>query len=202
MNKLINMSQKLDTLFKILQRITAIGILTAILVVLVLTVVNAVNPNAVIGENFNMVDIGPITMELAQELAPDNRAILTYTWVMIAVGTVCAAGIYYALGLVRKIMQPMMEGKPFDATVGQNIRKISFVTLFLGIVQNAGTLIETVGAVKTFQLIDLKADAAVRSVTVNYSLDLSFLIVFFILLLIAHIFNYGTELQQLSDETL
>lgn len=202
MNKLINMSKKLDTLFKILQRITAIGILVAILVVLVLTVANAINPNAVIGENFNIVDIGPITMELAEELAPDNRAILTYTWVMIAVGAVCAAGIYYALGLVRKILQPMMEGKPFDATVGQNIRKIGFVTLFLGIMQNVGTLIETIGAVKTFQLIDLNADAAVRSVTVNYSFDLTFLIVFFVLLLIAHIFNYGTELQQLSDETL
>jgi len=201
MKKLINMSQKLDTLFKILQRITAIGTLVAILVVLVLTVVNAINPDAVIGENLN-VDIGPITVELAQELAPDNRAILTYTWGMIVVGAVFAAGIYYALSLVRKILQPMMEGKPFDSMVGQNIRKIGFVTLVLGIIQNVAVLIETIGAVKTFQLIDLNADAVVRSVTVNYSLDLTFLIVFFVLLLMSHIFNYGTELQQLSDETL
>ena len=201
MKKLINISQKLDTLFKILQRITAIGTLVAILVVLVLTVVNAINPDAVIGENLN-VDIGPITVELAQELAPDNRAILTYTWGMIVVGAVFAAGIYYALSLVRKILQPMMEGKPFDSMVGQNIRKIGFVTLVLGIIQNVAVLIDTIGAVKTFQLIDMNADAVVRSVTVNYSLDLTFLIVFFVLLLMSHIFNYGTELQQLSDETL
>ena len=168
---------------------------------LVLASAAGTNPDAVIGENLN-VDIGPITVELAQELAPDNHAILTYTWGMIVVGDVFAAGIYYALSLVRKILQPMMEGKPFDSMVGQNIRKIGFVTLVLGIIQNVAVLIETIGAVKTFQLIDMNADAVVRSVTVNYSLDLTFLIVFFVLLLMSHIFNYGTELQQLSDETL
>ena len=42
----------------------------------------------------------------------------------------------------------------------------------------------------------------IRSVTVNYTFDLGFVIVFFVLLLMSYIFSYGAQLQQLSDETL
>ena len=42
----------------------------------------------------------------------------------------------------------------------------------------------------------------VKHITVNYTFDAGFLVVFAILMLVAWIFAYGAELQKLSDETL
>lgn len=202
MEKLMGISKKLDTFFKVMQKLVLIGFAVMILVTAILTIVNLVNPDAVIGEDFHIVDIGPITIELAQELALSNSAVLAYVWSVMLIGAVAAVVIYYVFGLVRKILQPMIEGRPFDAGVGAHIKKIGYASLVLGVVQNVGAMLETSMALKAFDLAAFADSGAVRSITANYTLDLSFLIVFFLLLLIAHVFNYGTELQQLSDETI
>ena len=122
--------------------------------------------------------------------------------VVVALGAAAAALIYYAFGLIRKILKPMTEGRPFDLSVGENLKKIGYVSLVLGVVKNAGTMLETAAAFKAFDLAELASDGAIRSISATYTFDLSFLVVFFVLLLMAHIFRYGAELQQLSDETL
>ena len=60
--KMMSTAKKLDTFFKVIQRITTISMLAVICVIAVLTVVNLVNPNAVIGTGFNMVEVGPIAL--------------------------------------------------------------------------------------------------------------------------------------------
>ena len=202
MNKLMNISKKLDGFFKVMQKLALIGILAAVLVVAVLTIAYAVNPSVVIGQDFTRVDIGAITIELAQEMAPDNAAVLRYAWVVVALGAAAAAFVYDAFGLVRKILKPMTEGRPFDGSVGRNIKKMGYISLALGVVQNVGAMLETAAAVKAFELTALPGSGAVRSITANYTFDLNFLILFFVLILMAHIFEYGAQLQQLSDETL
>jgi len=202
MKNLMNLSKKLDVLFKVLQRISVIGMSAAILATLILSIVNFFNPDAIIGEGFCSVDIGSVTIELSENLAPDNGTILTYVWLILLAGAVSMAVVYYAFGLVRKILQPMSEGKPFDASISRNIRKISYAVLVFGIIQNIASAIEAGAAVWAFSLAHLTEGGAVRSITANYTVSLGFLAVFFVLLLVSHIFRYGAELQQLSDETL
>ena len=202
MNRLVSISKKLDTCFKVVQKLILITLAVAVLVCAALTIANAINPNAIIGSAFNNIDIGPITIELAQELAPDNGTILTYVGIVIILGAVSALLLYYAVGLVRKILKPMTEGRPFDSGVGHSIKKLAYVSITLGIAYNIGAMLQTAAAVKAFDLAVLSGSDAIRSITANYTLDLNFLIVFFVLLLVSHVFNYGAELQQLSDETL
>jgi len=202
MEKLMSISKKLDTFFKVMQKVVIIGMAVAVLVTAVLTVANAVNPNAVIGEDFHIVDIGPLTIELAPELAPDNATILAYVWVVLLLGAVSAALVYYAFGLIRRILRPMSQGQPFDADVSRSLRRMSYISLALGVVRNAGAMIETAAAVKAFDLAAIADGGAVQSITANYTFDLSFLVLFFVLILMSYIFRYGSELQQLSDETL
>lgn len=201
-SKMIRTSKKLDTFFKVLQRTLKISIIVVICVMIALTVVNIMDPNAVIGRGFNKVSIGPLTFELAEEHAPGNTTILVYSWTLIALITVCAVIAYRAFGLIRKILKPMTEGRPFESTVADDIRKISFVCLALGIVQNVASAAETTNIIRNFNLTELVVGEHVRSITANYSFDFTFLILFFVLLLISHIFRYGAELQQQADETL
>lgn len=201
MEKMITVSKKLDVFFGVIQKLIVIGLSVAFIVTAILTVVNIVDPDAVIGEGFNTVDVGNITVELDESLAPDNKTILSYVWMILVPGAVSGAFIYYAVILVRKILAPMKEGRPFDLSVGTNIKKIGYISLVLGVIKILGDMIETAVTLKVFELTEL-TDGAVRSITANYTFDLSFLIVFFVLMLIAYIFNYGAELQELSDETL
>lgn len=201
-SKLIKTSKRLNTFFKIMQKIIMIVMIAVICAMAVLTIVNIVNPNAVIGTDFNVVSIGPITFELAQEYAPSNTTILVYAWTLLALATICVVIIYRAFGLIRKILKPMTEGRPFEPSVGDDIRKISFVCLGLGVVQNIVSTVEITNVIRNFDLNNLIASEQIRSITANYNFDFTFLILFFVLLLMSYIFRYGAELQQQADETL
>jgi len=200
--RMIEAAKRLDTFFKVMQRVAVISMVVVICVMALLTVVSIVDPDAVIGEDFEKVDLGPVTIELAEEYAPDNRAVLTYAWIYVVLGIVSAAVIWYAFGQVRRILQPMKEGDPFRSEVCEAIRRIGYVTIALGVVQNIAGVIETYNAIRHFGLDRLVQGGQIRSVTANYTVDLSFLIVFSVFLLLSYIFHYGAELQRLSDETL
>ena len=200
--KMMKTARSLDTFFKVIRRIIAVSMIVAVCVIAVLTVVNWINPDAVIGEGFASVDLGPLTIELAPEYAPDNHTILLYSWIYIALGAICAAVIYYALGQIRQILRPMMQGDPFHASVSESIRRIGYVCLVLGVAQNVAGAVETVNVIRNFGLDRLVSGGQIVSVTANFSVDLTFLLVFFLLMLTSYIFRYGAELQKLSDETL
>ena len=172
----------------------------------VLTVTNIVNPNAIIANGFYSVDIGPITINLAESYSPkDNNMVLTYAWMVVVLAAITGMAGYYALGQVRNILKPMSEGNPFHPTVSTNIRKIAYVSIIMGIVANVASFIETLNAVKVIEklnLVEYVKDGSIQSITTNYNIDLTFLIVFFLLLLMSYIFRYGEELQQQVDETL
>jgi len=200
--KMMKTASRLDSFFKVMQRIIAVCMIVMVVLMAVLTVVNAVNPEAVIGEDFHVIDIGPITVELAEELAPDNGAVLAYAWIAVVLGLGAAGAAWWSFGCIRKILEPMKVGNPFHETAGGNIKKVAYAVLLWGIVGNAGKLLETSAALRFFNFEALTATGDIRSITVNYHFDLTFLLVFFLLLLVSYIFRYGTELQRLSDETL
>ena len=200
--KMIKTAKALDAFFKVIQRIVAAAMIVMVVAVGVLTVVNAILPDAVIGEDFHMVDIGPVTVELVEELAPDNNTILAYVWIAVALGLCGAGAAWWAFGCIRKILEPMKVGEPFHETVSKNIKKVAYAVLIWGVVVNVGKLLEISAALRFFNFDSLAAMGDIRSVTVNYQFDFTFLLVFFLLLLMSYIFRYGTELQRLSDETL
>ena len=206
MDKLIKTSKKLDTLFKVLQRIIKIAMIVAVCVVAVLTVANFVNPDAVIAEGYYSIDVGSVTINLAEGYSTeDNNMVLSYVWIVMGLAAAAGVAVYYALGQVRKILQPMTEGNPFHPTVSTNIRKIAYVSIVLGVIANVVSFLQSFGAVamiEKIKLLDYVKEGTIQSITANSQIDLTFLVVFFILLLVSYIFRYGEELQQQVDETL
>lgn len=200
--KMIKTAKALDKLFRILQRIIIICAAVSVVVIGIFTVINAIGLNSTIGTDFHSVDIGPLTLELAEEVAPDNNAILIYAWTMAAAAIAIIAVGCYTISIIRKILAPMTQGDPFHPTVGKEIRRLAFASLVIGIIQNIMGVVETLSMPHIFHLDTLLQDSQIRSVTANFRYDLSFIVVFFVLLLMSYIFHYGEELQKLSDETL
>ena len=206
MDKLMKTSKKLDTFFKVLQKIIKITMIVAVCVVVVLTVANFVNPDAVIAEGYYSIDVGSVTINLTEGYSTeDNNMVLSYVWIAMGLAAAAGVAVYYALGQVRKILQPMTEGNPFHPTVSTNIRKIAYVSIVLGVIANVVSFLQSFGAVamiEKIKLLDYVKEGTIQSITANSQIDLTFLVVFFILLLVSYIFRYGEELQQQVDETL
>lgn len=206
MDRLMKTAKRLDTFFKVLQKIIKITMIVMVCVLGVLTIANVVNPNAIIANGFYSVDIGPITIKLAESYSPeDNNMVLAYAWIVMVLAAIAVIAVYYAFGQVRKILQPMSEGSPFHPTVSMNIRKVAYVSIIMGIVANVVSFIQTLNAIEIIEklnLVEYIKDGSIQSITANFNIDMTFLVVFFLLLLMSYIFRYGEELQQQVDETL
>ena len=202
LDKLSSTARKLGTFFRILQRIL-IGVMIAIVVVMaVLSIVNAVKPDAVIGTALNELDIGALTLVLETEQIPDNGSILAYAWVSVAISVLWGTALCIGLHLLRRMLQPMGEGCPFHPDTARQIKKLAILSLVMGIVDNVASIVDAAMALRSYGLYQQTVIGSSEYISVNYSFDLSFLIVFFVLLLLSYLFSYGAELQRLSDETL
>ena len=106
------------------------------------------------------------------------------------------------LGIIQRILAPMTQGKPFDSTISDSLRKLSFLTLFLGAIFETGKIVLSALRLHSIDLQALFNPQFVSAVTLDFEFDANFILVFAALYLISHVFHYGEELQQLSDETL
>lgn len=202
LDKLSTTARRLSVFFRVMQRILGISMIVILCVLAVLTIANHVNPSTVIGTELNVLDIGPITIELAEEHTPSNAAILRYAWAYAALGAAAAFGICLALAWVRRILAPMAQGQPFHPDTARYLKKLAWLSLALGVLYNIWQAVEAAVALRSFGLDKLMESGVIRSVTVNYTLEAGFLVIFFVLLLMSYLFSYGAELQKLSDETL
>lgn len=206
MDKLTKTAKRLDTFIKVLQKIITTCMIVVICVLGVLTIANIINPDTVIANGFYSVDIGSVTVNLTDGYSPeDNNMVLAYAWIGSGLGIIAAIAVYYALGQVRKILQPMAEGNPFHPTVSVNVRRVAYMSLVLGVVGNIASFIKSLTAVTLIdhlKLFEYAKEGTIQSITTNYSMDFTFVVVFFILILMSYIFRYGEELQQQVDETL
>lgn len=200
--KMIKTAKGLDTFFKVMQRFCTIAIAVMLILMVVLTIVHAVNPDAVIGEGFVSLDIGPLSLGLSENYTPTNATVLKSAWVIVAFGSLAAAVMAYAFGQLRALMAPMKEGNPFCEAACTALKKLSHCAIVMGVVSNIGAAVETAATLHLYDLTRIVQGGAITSVTANYDMSLDFLVVYFLLLLVRYIFRYGMQLQQLSDETL
>ncbi|MBR4081290.1 MAG: hypothetical protein IKK21_05855 [Clostridia bacterium] len=200
--KMIKTANGLDTFCKITQRFIAVAIVVMLVACAVLTVVNLVNPDAVLGEGLATLEAGDFTLAVSEDYTPDNRTVLWNMVVMSATGAAFAAAMWYAFGQIRKMLAPVKEGQPFCDSVCDALSKLSKCVLVMGVLHNVGREISNMISLNLFPVEQLLESGVVTYVTVNHELDLSFLVAFFFLRLMVFIFRYGMQLQQLSDETL
>ena len=88
------------------------------------------------------------------------------------------------------------------AVVSTNLKKLAKLSINLGILFNIIKLSEQIMTVFVYNLPGLLVSEKITRVTGMFSVDLTFLVYWAILLLLSYVFRYGEELQQLSDETL
>ena len=203
MNNLINTSKKLDTFFKILGTVLrALSIAALVCVALIVVALVLKLDPKMIGTGYASVDLAFLELTVADGFAPDPRLILIQGAIVLALGfvntVICEAGVR----CIRRILDPMTQGIPFQDEISKNLKKLAKLSIILGIGLNLMQLAGQIMTVVIFDLQTLLISDKITHVTANFSFDLTFLAVAAILLLLSHIFSYGQQLQQLEDETL
>lgn len=202
MNKLQKTAKILCVCIKVIQTVLIVCAIVANVILAVLTIAELINPATVIGDELNIVEIGFLKIGLTADNVPSDLIILGIGWISTGAALIISTLIYFALSRVRFILEPMIEGDPFNKDTSKYFKHLAWFTLTIGFVGNIMKIVETVSYMNTYKLRELLVGGNVESLSTVLNFDCGFVIVFFVLLLMSYIFDYGAELQQLSDETL
>lgn len=203
MNNLSNTAKKLDKIFEIAHIVLgALAIACIVGVALIGAAYILKLDPTMIGAGYENFDIGFLELTVAENYAPDKWLVL----LQAAITLVVSCRLFYdgrrGVGYIREILHPMTEEKPFDSVVSTNLKKLAKLSINLGILFNIIRLFEQIMAVFAYGLPELLISEKITYVSGMFSVDLTFLVYWAILLLLSYVFRYGEQLQQLSDETL
>ena len=203
MEKLTKTASRLDKVFKIFQTLfSVLAIVAAVFVgIILLGWLLGWDPN-MIGTGYENLDFGSLELQIADAFAPDKWLVLLQAGIMLALCCVCCVIGHFEVKCIRAILQPMTQGQPFSSAASDNLKKLAVLSIVTGIALNCVDLAEQVITAYAYDLPGLLISEKIAQVTINYNFDLSFLIYSAILLLLSYVFRYGTQLQELSDETL
>jgi len=203
MNNLSNTAKKLDKVFEIVHIVLGALAIACIVGVALIAIAYILkwDPDR-IGTGYASFDIGFLELEVASGFSPDKWLVLLQAAITLVVGCRLAYEGRRGIGYIREILHPMKEEKPFAAVVSTNLKKLARLSINLGILYNVILLAEQIMTVFVFDLPALLISEKIVHIGSMFSVDLTFLIYWAILLLLSYVFRYGEELQQLSDEIL
>lgn len=196
--KLINAAKNWDTIVKFFGTFMKVmGIIFSVFALLVL----------IFGEK--MYEAGSISLDfdfiklyLAEEYQTVNGLMKIHTIIGLLVGSLISFAIYFASKLLRNILNSMKEGRPFEANIPANLKKLAWTVLIVGAITQIAGIIERIILVKAYPIEQFFSSSAIAKIEYSYAIDFNFVFLASILLFLSHIFAYGQELQKESDETL
>lgn len=203
MEKLAKTATTLNTIFNVMEKVLfALAIAAAVCTGLILLGWALGWDPATFGEGYETLDISFLELQITEGFAPSKWITLLEAAVMLVLSCVCCLIGRCIVNCIRDILTPMTEGQPFNAAVSDSLKKLAILVIVLGVAFNLFGIAELIFYTFAYDLPDLLISEKITKVDINYTIDISFLIVSGILLLLSYIFRYGTELQQLSDETV
>ena len=198
MEKLIKTSHILDKFFKVIR---CIDIVVGVICIPLL-IISFVLPESFYTDMASTsICLDTIKLQLNHSLHLSGNLKAAVSVVLILAVVSCGI-IAFGLQLLRNILTPMKEGKPFDNAVSTNLRKLGWLTVTGSIVYSIISTISLHFMSNLYDLTTLFKDGSVDGIMVNYHYNIAFLIIAALLFLLSYIFRYGEELQQQSDETL
>ena len=203
MNNLTNTAKKLDRIFEIAHIVLgALAIACIVGISLIAAAYILKWDPSMIGTGYENIDVGFLELTISETFAPDKWLVLLQGAVTLLIGCRLLYEGRRGIGYIREILRPMTEEKPFASIVSTNLKKLANLSIHVGILYNIMILFDQIMTVFVYDLPGLLISEKVTHVGGMFSVDLTFLVYWAILLLLSYVFRYGEQLQQLSDETL
>ena len=203
MDKMKSTAKKLDVFFRILEIVSIIGWIMALVGVAIalVGVIFQMDPYS-FGTGYGSLSLGFVELEVVGAHAPNPYTMTLHMAVLMALTAAFLVVIWRALKQVRRILNPMIQGQPFNGEVATGLRKLAVMSAICCVIGNVVIALEQFFNHRLFDIPNLLLGDKITHVTTNFEFDLTFLVLAAVLLLMSYVFRYGEELQQLSDETL
>ena len=133
---------------------------------------------------------------------PDD--FISFDMLTVSCVVVLAMEILFYL-TVRKltvIVDNAIKGEIFSPSSTRSLNLISVYIVIQGVIDLIASFIGNITVNGYIHKLELFNTDIVESVSVNTNYDISFLIIAFVVFVLAKVFAYGEKLQKLSDETL
>ncbi len=196
--KMIKTAKISYTIINVIQKV----IIAAIVLIALAAVIMAVAWKTGVPIVQNVLTFGNVSLELSEQSAVTDTTLVPRMLLALGSGAIMAGILLYGVSILKGILKPMKEGRPFDTNVSGEIKKLGYVVLAGGFLQQ---FTEMAGyyMFQNYEILQsLFRENVIEKVTINNEINLNFLIVALVLFLLAHVFSYGEELQRQSDETL
>ncbi|MBR3602982.1 MAG: DUF2975 domain-containing protein [Lachnospiraceae bacterium] len=200
MEKLKKIANTLDSVAKFIFYIN-IGAAILFLVIVIIIFGEVLKDQNILRE-YLILTLGSVKLGIVPEYAPS----VTYTNIQFFSGTFMVFLVTFfvlcGVKIAREILKPMKEGLPFDEGISKNLKNLGILTLIGGGIWSIIKLIVDTATFNAYHISELFQPEIVTSVELSVSLDTTFLVIAAVFFLLSYIFQYGAELQKLSDETL
>ena len=203
MEKLISTARKLDVVFKIADIMLKIALVTCLVCLLLIGAGVIFDlPGEMIGTVDQSLGVAPFTFHVTEAYVPDLMNLLPSIAALTVLAMATCALALVCVKTIRAILAPMKEGQPFHGMISENLRKLGWLSLAMGLVLQAMEAIGTFAMTYAMGLDQLLLSEKITRVEVGADFDLSVLVIPLVFFLLSYVFSYGAQLQQLSDETL
>jgi hypothetical protein len=153
--------------------------------------------------SFTSLSMGNVTLYLSESALPDQSIGAAEILPMLLPSGVIMAVVFYCLSVLRRILTPMKEGRPFETNVSGHIRKLGNAVLIGGAANFVAQAAASFFLKGRFELLKgLFREGVIDHITVTHTFSLNVVWIALFLYLLSYIFAYGEELQRQSDETL
>lgn len=201
MKKIMKTAKSLDKIFSFLQKLTIAGCVFGGMVILFMWYLYVGDPD--VAELLRgSLNFGSISFTLDRSVIPADNYFIWYLSLGTILGIVELPVLYMVFGAIRGILGLMMEGTPFHEHIVYYLKRLGWLTVAGGIIDIASGFVLQGNFLTRYDLDALFVSDKITGVTINSTADITFILFAMILFLLAQVFQYGLELQQLSDETL
>ena len=202
MDKISVTAGKLERALQILQALTVIVLIFLLFMTGAMAMICLHNPAFLQEHLSTTVTLGALELTLKQAPGASIGQTMLYLAFLLASAAITVFLLFRGLRCLRRVLTATAEGRPFDPDNGVQLRQMAWLYLIHGIVNNLLGLASARFDLWLFPVETMMASGLFEQVEVNYRFPLSFLPVFFLLLVLSWVFTYGAELQRQSDETL
>ena len=148
------------------------------------------------------LELGVLTLYLTEGVEVDLQLIKYSLALSLLISGVVFLLVSRIAKLLRGILDPMKEGRPFDADTPARLRRIAVLVLIGGFLRHISVFVIRGVMIRAFPMEQILTSPLIARAEYTFTLDFGFVWLACAVLLLSYVFEYGQKLQTESDETL
>ena len=148
------------------------------------------------------LDLDFIKFYLNENICVNEQFIKLYVVAATLGGGIICFLVYYVSKVLRKILAPMKNGRPFETGISENLKRVGWFILIGGLLSELVGIVARILLVKAYSIDLLFTSASIAKTEFVFTMNFDYVLITCVVFFLSYIFTYGQVLQQESDETL